>query len=159
MKKVAHIFLGIVALILIVVAAAIGRSFVAGVKNPPLETGRAILGGEIFRVELARTVGERALGLSGRGDLGERDGMLFIFGAPAVHRFWMKDMLFPIDIIWINGGRIIGFAENAQPEPGKRVWELAVYSPPEPAGMVLEVRAGTVARLGVNVGDNLEISL
>ncbi|MEK9180332.1 MAG: DUF192 domain-containing protein [Patescibacteria group bacterium] len=165
-RKSLHLFfLGAIAATLMVFAWAIFRVFITEPKNPPLKTEELVLAGETFRVEIADSLVEKALGLSGREGLREGDGstrsphggMLFIFDHPSTQTFWMKEMLFPIDIIWINGTKIIGFAENAQTEQGKKPRQLELYSSPGPADRVLEVRAGTVARLGVKVGD--EISL
>lgn len=149
-------------------AGIIGSVLLGGSRNPPLPGAKLLLGGEVFEVELARTILEKARGLSGREGLGENEGMLFVFGAPAAQSFWMKGMKFPIDIIWIQGDRIVGFAENVQPEPGLRLdgvatatqagksdFALKIYSSPEPVDRVLEVRAGTVARLDVKIGDQI----
>ena len=53
-------------------------------------------------VEVAATAETRSKGLSGRGSLEEGTGMLFIFDSPAQYGFWMKDMNFAIDIVWID---------------------------------------------------------
>ena len=71
----------------------------------------------------------------------------------------MKDMLIPIDIIWIHNGKVVGFAENVQPEPGVPTMKLAKYSPQSPVEYVLEVRAGTARRINLSVGDAVSIRL
>lgn len=109
--------------------------------------------GVLFSADVADTDFSRMLGLSGRSGLGDREGMLFLFEKAALHGFWMKDMRFPIDIIWIQGGRVIGVEENVAPEPGKSPWSLRVYYPPAVVETVLEVPAGTVGRHGIGVGD------
>ncbi len=115
------------------------------------------LGGQEFRADIADTVDKQSIGLSGRPSLGEREGMLFIFSKHAPRTFWMPDMNFPIDIIWIKDDVVVGFAENAQPEPGVMMLNLKRYSSPEPVDKVLEVVAGTVSRLGVKVGDRIVV--
>ena len=67
----------------------------------------------------------------------------------------MKDMNFPIDIIWIAGSKVAGFAENAAPQPGARLWELSIYTSPDGVDKVLEVNAGVVAKDNIKVGDTV----
>jgi uncharacterized membrane protein (UPF0127 family) len=121
-------------------------------KTTPAFSGRPTLnlGGEIFEIDTADTPAERAQGLSGRASLGKNEGMLFIFSKAGHYGFWMKDMNFPIDIIWIKDGHIIGWAAEAEPDDRP---DRTVYYPPEPVNKVLEVPAGTVARLGLQIGD------
>ena len=63
---------------------------------------KLVLGGKTFSVDVADTVYTQAKGLSNRQSLGYNEGMLFIFKDVDIHGFWMKDMLFPIDIIWMD---------------------------------------------------------
>jgi uncharacterized membrane protein (UPF0127 family) len=119
--------------------------------NPPLRTGQISIGKNVFAVELATTTIEQARGLSFRTSLAERTGMLFTF-SPGVQNFWMKDMHFPIDIIWIAGNKVAGFAENAQPEPGMPLWRLTIYTSPDGVDKVLEVNANTVTKDDITIG-------
>src|SRR3989344_8905757 len=71
-------------------------------------------------VEIMDTAAKRAKGLSGRSSLSENEGLLFVFEEKDIMpAFWMKDMSFAIDIMWINDGVVIGISENALPEPGR----------------------------------------
>ena len=98
-------------------------------------------------------------GLGGRQSLPDDGGMLFVFQEPGLHGFWMKDMLIPIDIIWISdGGRVVD-VQTAQPEPGVADPQLKRYNPSGPARYVLEVRAGLADEKGVQVGDEAQIEL
>ena len=90
--------------------------------NPPLPTNTVTIGNTVFNVEIASTTAEQTIGLSGRKSLAENEGMFFTFNSPGVQNFWMKDMNFPIDIIWISGNKVAGFAENAEPQPGVPLW-------------------------------------
>ena len=117
-----------------------------------------ILGEQTFKIDVADTQLKQAQGLSYRESMAEDRGMLFVFPTEMMQTFWMKDMNFPIDIIWIKGDTVAGFAESASPEPGKTLFQLTRYSSPEPVDRVLEVAAGTVARAGIKVGDKLTIS-
>ena len=111
------------------------------------------IGGTTISAEIAKSAAERARGLSGRAALGESEGMYFIFDAPQRYGFWMKDMRFPIYIVWIKNGIVAGFSENAAPEPNARLWSLKVYYPPDVADAVLEVHAGFVVQHHILVGD------
>lgn len=126
--------------------------------NPPLHITRITIENAVFSVEVASTTIEQARGLSGRAGLGQNEGMLFLFNSPGVQNFWMNDMKFPIDMVWIGGGKVLGFAENALPQPGAPLWSLRIYSSPGGVDTVLEVNAGTVAKDGIKVGDVVTIS-
>lgn len=92
-----------------------------------------------------------ARGLSGRVSLADKEGMLFVFPKPAVYRFWMKEMCFPIDIIWIGADKkVVGFSENLAPESYPEA-----FAPPGPVRYVLEVNAGWVRKHGIMVGADL----
>jgi len=108
---------------------------------------------DIFTVFIADDKEEQKRGLIGHKSLSERSGMLFIFDAPNIPRFWMKDMQFPIDIIWIFQNQIIGWSENALPQSSTLNSEFIIYYPPSLVDMVLEVAAGTVERKNIRIGD------
>lgn len=110
---------------------------------------------EVF-VEIADSQERMIKGLSGRKSLLKNEGMLFVWNSDRFPTFWMKDMNFAIDIIWINDGKVVGFEENAEPEPGKKDEELKRYYPPEPIDAVLEVNAGFVNKNKIKVGDSVK---
>lgn len=106
-------------------------------------------------VETAKTEAEIHHGLSGRGTIGS-DGMLFYIDPPQMVTFWMKEMLFPIDIIWILDGRITGI-ERTISSPVDQTTALPTYSPPSTVSYVLEVSAGFASEYGIAVGDAVTI--
>ncbi len=120
--------------------------------NQPLAAHQVRVGDATFTVEMATTTAQKMRGLSSRESLAEGSGMLFTFN-PGVQRFWMKDMNFPIDIIWIAGGKVAGFAQNAEPQPGIPLWNLTIYTSPDGVDKVLEANAGTVAKSGIKIGE------
>ena len=71
--------------------------------------------GEEIPVEVADTLKKRSLGLGERTSLKKGWGMLFVFEKREPHRFWMKDMQFPLDIIWLDNHRIVHIIHNVQP--------------------------------------------
>lgn len=102
------------------------------------------------QVEVASTAQTREKGLSGRDRLEPGQGMLFVFMQPAVYTFWMKDMKFPIDILWINGQELVDITTDVPlPEPGEA---LPQYFPQSPADKVLEVPAGFARTNGLRTG-------
>ncbi len=147
-KTVIIILILIVVVIVLAVAASYVKPFFA-------ESGKKILavGNQTFEVDVASNALTRAQGLSGRPSLGEKEGLFFLFPSAGNYGFWMKGMNFPIDIVWINGDRVIGFSENIQPEPGKNILNLSVYYPPGEADKVLEINAGAVKKYNLQAGD------
>ena len=112
---------------------------------------RAIIGAETIPVEVMRTKEEVARGLSGRAALTKGTGMLFLFEASGIYRFWMKDMKFPIDIIWLDKEkRVVHIVPRAPPlqEGNPPVF----YASEKPAQYVLEVNAGDAARFRITLG-------
>lgn len=106
-------------------------------------------------VELADTVEKQLLGLSGRESLPQNGGMLFIFSESHRYTFWMKNMNFPLDIIWIKDGRVFEINANAQPEPGVKDSELKIFIPSQAVDRVLEVNAGWTSENNINPGDEV----
>lgn len=122
--------------------------------SPP-GTFRTIKIGEVsIRAEVADTNQKRIQGLSGRASLGENDGMLFVYPQKGMYGFWMKDMHFPLDFIWIDGDTIVGFNENV---PFLKNTQLPSYYPPEPIDKVLEVNAGFIKKHSIGKGTKVLI--
>ena len=88
-----------------------------------------------YRVRIADSPAERAQGLSGTAPLPQGEGMLFIFERAGMYGFWMKDMNYPIDIIWLNDDlESVGATKNISPDTFP-----AVFYPPVPVRYVLEI--------------------
>jgi len=103
-------------------------------------------------VEIADTPAKHIQGLSKHSPLSENQGMLFIFNKKSVQKFWMKDMLFPLDIIWIDDNRIVKIDAKLAPEGEK---PKNIYSPDIPVNYVLEVPAGFCEKNQVKTGDKV----
>ena len=117
-------------------------------------------GARPIAAEVADTDGSRTLGLGGRDALADGAGMLFVFPRDTTPGFWMKDMRFPLDMVWIDAGkRVIGVTADVQPQPGATDNALALYQPPSPVQYVLELSAGAAARLGLAAGKQLSFAL
>lgn len=97
---------------------------------------------------VAKNPTTRAQGLSGYGSLDVDKGMLFIFPSLKVQGFWMKDMNFPLDIVWIDSDRkIVGVDSNISP----KTYPKTFFSPSK-IQFVLEVNAGIAEKLGLMTG-------
>lgn len=103
----------------------------------------------VVLVELADTEVKRRQGLSGREKLSEGSGMFFIFDTEDSHGIWMKDMCFPIDIIWLNSNfEVVSMRIGARPESFPEI-----FIPEKKATYVLEVGEGFIPRHNIVVGD------
>lgn len=116
--------------------------------------------GGTLTAELARSGEERGRGLSGRDGLAADAGMLFDLGDTRIPAFWMKDVRFPLDMLFIGEDRrIVSIAADVQPEPGAADAELRRYSPPSAVRYVLELNGGAATRLALDAGDELSFEL
>jgi len=131
MKKTILIFSALVVILLII--------FCLLQKNSQVYKTIEIKAGErIVLVEVSDTEALRTRGLSGRTSLGEGRGMLFVFDKNERYGFWMKEMRFPIDIVWIDGlKQVIGVEGSVSPESYPKI-----YLPEAPVLYVLELPAG-----------------
>lgn len=103
-----------------------------------------------FQVEIADTPGERAQGLMYRRELPADGGMLFVMGSTAQATFWMHETYISLDIVFI---RADGIVDSIAPE-AKPLSDALVPSA-GPVDFVLELAAGTAARIGLKPGDKV----
>jgi uncharacterized membrane protein (UPF0127 family) len=113
--------------------------------------------GDSVTAELAVTPEERALGLMFRQKLEFEQGMLFVFEEEGVRSFWMKNMLIPLDLVWLDKDKRIVYLEQNVP-PCKRE-PCPTYTSHIPAMFVLELSAGSVAARKLNILDRLDFIL
>ena len=117
------------------------------VSRLTVETAR---GRFAFTVEVADTEARRMQGLQGRRKLAPNAGMLFDFQTPQIVSMWMKDTLLPLDMIFVAAnGEVLNVAEKTVPH------SLIPVGSAGEALAVLEVNAGTAARLGIRPGDRI----
>ncbi|KKQ87993.1 MAG: hypothetical protein UT09_C0006G0027 [Parcubacteria group bacterium GW2011_GWF2_38_8] len=117
------------------------------------------IAGKIIKVELATTPDSWQKGLSGREKLKEDEGMLFVFNHTGQYSFWMKDMNFPIDIIWLAPSRsgdgenlrVVGIKKNALPTSYPET-----YIPDVASKYVLEVISGFSEKNNLKEGDEMK---
>ena len=110
-------------------------------------------------MDLAETPEKRTQGLSGRPVLEDGTGMLFVFQEERQHTFWMKDMRFPLDMIWINSECALAdiIPDIPHPPPDQKNSALPTYSPSAPGSFVLELNAGVAAASGLQTGDMMTL--
>ncbi len=109
------------------------------------------IGDATVSVLVADTEALRAQGLSGKASLAESEGMLFIFPHPGRYGFWMKDMLFPIDIIWIHAnGEVADMTKGVTPDTYPQA-----FFPKTDIQYVLEVQSGFSDRHEVSIGEKI----
>ncbi len=137
--------------------------FTSGALEPGLASAQEVIqfsklniaietetGSHQFTVEIAETERQLARGLMGRQSLAVDAGMLFIYSRPRRAAMWMKDTLLPLDMLFVGeDGTIINIIERTMP------MSLATLRSINPVRAVLEVNAGTVARLGIKPGNRV----
>lgn len=120
--------------------------------SPTYATKQLRAGDETFTVQLADTADQQRLGLGNRSDIPPDRGMLFTYATPGERCFWMKDMNFPIDIIWLDDKkRVVHIEAEANPDSYPNT-----FCPDSPAQYVVELHPGAAQRLGLAEGARLD---
>lgn len=150
--------------VVVVVLVVLAGSFVylmTTLKTKAVETEPTMLPTAMIRVgdrqmivELAQDPLSRQRGLSYRESLPEDRGMLFVFGTPETQRFWMYQMHFPLDMVFINGDTVVDIAADV-PEPSGGI--PATVTSKAKADKVLEINAGKATEWGLKVGDKMAL--
>ena len=117
------------------------------------------IGKHVFSIELAQTSDTRQLGLGNRKNIDDHAGMLFVFPQSDRHSIWMKDMLFPLDIIWLTPSKtregaltVVDIRTGVLPETYPEA-----FLPKGDALYVLELSAGSAERAGIGLGSVLTL--
>ncbi len=111
------------------------------------------VGDTTFNVAVADSAEERKRGLSGVRAMGPNQGLYFVFPRAYLLSFWMKDMRFAIDIVWIDSAhRVIHMIENVTPETFPMVFTVQ-----QPAQYALEIKAGRARAAGIKIGDTVSL--
>ncbi|MFA4819145.1 MAG: DUF192 domain-containing protein [Patescibacteria group bacterium] len=112
------------------------------------------VGSAPLRVELALTIEQQTRGLSGRDSLAPGTGMLFKFAKADKYTFWMKDMKFALDFIWVSNDKVAQLNNDIPPPTNESPYPVIIKTL-EPIDAVIEVPAGWVKGNSVKVGDNV----
>jgi len=121
-------------------------------RNEAKEEQEITVGGKKIQVEVARTAKAQYLGLSNREELCGDCGMLFVYPDQKVRFFVMRDMNFPLDIVWISGNKIVKIDREALPE-GKN--PTSAYQSRSAVDLVLEVNGGFCDANNIGEGDEV----
>ncbi len=121
-----------------------GEKIISAKGNKKIKLGKCR-----FAVEFAINPQSRQKGLSGRKKLCNKCGMFFEFSQKGRYGFWMKGMLFPIDLIWLQDDKVVGWKKNFSEKSHETIF------PPEPINQVLEINAGKVEKCGIKIGEYL----
>ncbi|MGH8190481.1 MAG: DUF192 domain-containing protein [Rhodanobacteraceae bacterium] len=139
-----------------VIAAALACSACAAAPAIPANSPSVVLRGHRFSVEIASTPAEQEHGLMDRTSMPSDHGMLFVFPDSAPRTFWMKNTLIPLDILFFDSQhQLVTIQADAQPCKAN---PCRLYPSGVPARYVLELNAGTAAKLGVRKGDLITFS-
>jgi uncharacterized membrane protein (UPF0127 family) len=112
---------------------------------------RLKIGNSTIDVQIATSAAEQTKGLGGRSCLGADQGMLFVFDKPGAYPFWMRDMKFPIDIVWIDkNNAVVDLQKDIQPSTYPQS-----YTNQTPAKKVLELPAGQADSLNIRTGTKI----
>jgi hypothetical protein len=117
----------------------------------------AVINGHTFRLEIPEDEAAFYQGLGNRLSLPEDTAMLFIYPKEDRLFFWMKDMLFPLDILFLDSSQKIVDIQTMQPEPGVPDYELRSYRSSAPAMYALEMNVGLAEQFGFTVGMVIEL--
>ena len=154
-----YIWVGIIAVLLVAFLIAptfqneVNRNIATHSENLRDDVRLVFPQGEI-QAQLANTLTARELGLSYRDKIGDNEGMLFVFDKPDIYAFWMKDMNFPIDMIWFSStGQVVHTEENL----ATSTYPKAFANKPK-AQYVLEMNAGMAKKYGLYLGSKVDLS-
>ena len=135
------------------------------IPSPQVESGsgqtlpisaQATIAGSTIKLEVARTPKQQATGLMYRSALGDDQGMLFPFDPPQVVGFWMKNVLIPLDMIFMRDGEVKMIAASVPP---CNTNPCPAYRSKTAINQVIELRGGRAASLGLKVGDRVKLQL
>ncbi len=115
-----------------------------------------LLGDTYYRLQVVTTPADQERGLSGRSSLPERSGMLFKFAKPGTYTFWMKGMLMPLDIVFVDRGKIVNIANNL-PYPKTPNETPAAVKPTQAFTDAIEIPAGDADKLRLKIGQTISL--
>jgi len=150
-----NILIFAVVIIILIAISYFSISTLTSARNQKI----ADIKGHRISLEIADDETEQRKGLSARDSLPKDKGMLFKFKKADTHTFWMKDMRFPIDIIFINNDKIVTIHHNVPAfMDTNKTPNLTIYAPKSPADKVIEINAGLAKEYEIKEGDTIKIN-
>lgn len=116
------------------------------------------IAGNSFTVLVARTTSQQIEGWSNKDNMGGYNGMIFRYPPGIFPAMVMRKMRFPLDILWVDNGKIVDMAKNLPPDNAQREEDLFQYRPRMPATLVIEMPAGFVDKYSVKIGDSVKMA-
>lgn len=155
MKKIL-IFYAILVVVIVVFALSRGTSLLNFSFGGGNNSQSVTVGKKTYAVTVAKSDTERQNGLSKKESLKAGTGLLFVFPTKDRYGFWMNEMKFPIDIIFINDNKVVDLVENAlPPATGQTAASLPVYKPSTAVNYVLEINAKEITKNKIKKGDSV----
>lgn len=121
------------------------------------KTATATIRDNKFNLLISKTDKEKEIGLSEKSSLDKDSGMLFVFDKPDYHKFWMKNMKFPIDILFLKNNHLVTIHSKVPIPADTKDENAPIYSPEEPSDMVIEINSGLSETYGFQKGDGVKI--
>jgi len=149
-QRIAVITIVIVIIIIVVI------NFIGKQRNSNFK--KAYVADNFLWVKIAQTSEEKKQGLSGVEKLKDDEGMLFVLPGKTRPVFWMKDMNFALDAVWIANGKVVDLTENV-PAPLAETTDSQIvrFQPKTTVDMVLEVNAGWIKENNIEIGDSFKL--
>ncbi len=146
----------ILILIIIVLIVVVGYNWF-GYSSSEDSIEKVCFRDSCFDVEIADSDEERTRGLMYRDSLCSDCGMLFVYGEEGNYKFWMKNTLIPLDIIWLDEDLEVVYISNAVP---CKVEECELYGPSSDvkSKYVLEINSGIAEEVGLVIGNRMIFS-
>ncbi len=116
-----------------------------------------MVAGQIFQLEILSTEDQLRAGLGGRESLPQDTGVLFAFSQPQSLTFWMKDVLFPLDVLFFDADGVITDVHSMVPEPRISDALLSRYASSATVVYALEINGGRAGELGISAGDMVQL--
>lgn len=143
-------------IIFVIILLIFGGVIFYQLATHPAPKSKVTINTHTFSVKTATSSAERQQGLSGVKSMPQDQGMLFIFDASEKYPFWMKDMKFALDIIYIRDDKIVQIFQNV-PTPKENKAPLRIYQPTVPADRVLEINAELSKKYNFKKNDKVKI--
>ncbi len=122
----------------------------------PIAESSLSINNHTILLDIADTPALQRQGLSDRESLADNTGMLFVFPEKSIQNFWMYNMHFPLDVVWISDQTVVGLQKNI---PLPTTEDIPRFSSPIPVNYVLELNAGFIKKHGISVGDMVTFNL
>lgn len=139
-------------------AVEIKNSSIIGTSSNDYQQVQVTVNGVKLVADIAANEAQRTKGLAVKDRLNDNESMLFVFPSASNQAFWMKDMKFPIDIIWMDVNKTVVHIEHSL-EPCPAIGYCRTYTPGADSLYVLETVAGFADKYNITNGTRMEFNL